>query len=39
MIPVVKEYVRLKLALNIPTGAPIAVVKKITDTTSTTSCR
>ena len=39
MIPVVKEYVRLKLALNIPTGAPIAVVKKIIDTTSTTSCR
>ena len=32
MILVVKENARLKLALNIPTGAPITVVKEIIDT-------
>ena len=29
MIPVVKENARLKLALNIPTGAQITVVNEI----------
>ena len=32
MISVVKENARLKLALNIPTGAPITVIKEIIDT-------
>ena len=32
MIPVVKEKARLKLELNIHTGAPIRLVKKIIDT-------
>ena len=32
MIPAVKGNARLKLALNIPTGASITVVKEIIDT-------
>ena len=31
MIPVVIEKIKLKLALAIPTGAPIVVVNKIID--------
>ena len=31
MIPVVKENTRLKLALDIPTGTPILLVKEIVD--------
>ena len=31
IIPVVKENTRLKLALAIPTGAPIMLAKEITD--------
>ena len=31
MIPVVKEKIKVKLALTIPTGTPIAVVNEITD--------
>ena len=31
MIPVVREKIRVKLALAIPTGAPIAVVNEIID--------
>ena len=30
--PVVKENIKLKLALSIPTGAPIILVKEIIDT-------
>ena len=32
IIPVVKEKIKLKLALAIPTGAPITVVKETIDT-------
>ena len=32
MIPVVKEKTKVKLALAIPTGAPIALVNEIIDT-------
>ena len=32
IFPVVKENIKVKLALTIPTGAPIAVVKEIMDT-------
>ena len=32
IISVVKEKLKVKLALTIPTGAPITVVKEITDT-------
>ena len=31
MIPVAREKIKVKLALTIPTGAPIAVVNKIID--------
>ena len=31
MIPVVREKIKVKLALAIPTGAPIAVVNEIID--------
>ena len=31
MIPVVKEKIKVKLALTIPTGAPIAVVNETID--------
>ena len=31
-IPVVKEVIKVQLALAIPTGAPITVVKEIIDT-------
>ena len=31
MIPVVKEKIKVKLALTIPTGAPIAVVNDTID--------
>ena len=31
MIPVVREKIKVKLALAIPTGAPTAVVNEITD--------
>ena len=31
MIPVVKENIKVKLALAIPTGAPIALAKEIVD--------
>ena len=33
MIPVVIEKIKVKLALAIPTGAPIAVVNEIIDIT------
>ena len=32
IIPVVKEKIKVKLALAIPAGAPITVVKEIIDT-------
>ena len=32
IIPVVKEKIKVKLALAIPTGAPITVVKETIDT-------
>ena len=31
MIPVVREKIKIKLALATPTGAPIAVVKELID--------
>ena len=31
MIPVAREKIKVKLALAIPTGAPIVVVNEITD--------
>ena len=31
MIPVVKENIKVRLALTIPTGAPIAVVNETID--------
>ena len=31
MIPVIREKIKVKLALAIPTGAPIAVVNEIID--------
>ena len=32
IIPVVREKIKVKLALAIPTGSPIALVNEITDT-------